>query len=106
MEGGQLDGKKKVRSSGSEGKGQWVVLYWKPVTSGVLQGPVLFDIFLGDLGEEMECVLIKCAGDAKAGGAVDKLEDRAAVQRELDWEEWPDGKSKIQQGQMQGNSTS
>ena len=47
-------------------------------------GPVLFNIFAGDMDSEIECTLREFGDNTKLCGVVNTLEGRDAMQRDLD----------------------
>uniref|UniRef100_A0A8C8RQ22 Reverse transcriptase domain-containing protein n=1 Tax=Pelusios castaneus TaxID=367368 RepID=A0A8C8RQ22_9SAUR len=76
-----------------KGRLQWVILKgelssWREVTSGVPQesvlGPILFKLFVTNLGIKSGTVLIKFADDPKLGGIANTEKDRDTIQKDLD----------------------
>ncbi|KAF4804811.1 hypothetical protein TURU_004648 [Turdus rufiventris] len=55
----------------------------RPAVSGIpkgsILGPIIFNLFINDLEEEIKCTLSKFAGDTKLGAVADPPEGSAAI---------------------------
>ncbi|KAF7247548.1 RNA-directed DNA polymerase from mobile element jockey [Varanus komodoensis] len=75
------DRKQKVAISGKSSG-------WRPVVSGVPQGsvlgPILFNLFINDMGEGVNSLLIKFADDTKTGAVATTEEQVLQIQKDLD----------------------
>ena len=59
-------------------------LYLRSIPQGWVLGMILFNIFISDLDEGIECTFSNFADDIKLGGVADTPEDYAVIQQDLD----------------------
>jgi len=88
MRDGPLTDKELAGWSHSKSCSQGSMSKWRPVMSGIPHGSVLglvlFNIVVGGMDSGIECTLSKSVNHTKLSGAVNMVEGRNAIQRDLD----------------------